>query len=91
LFYKLLKNTNNNIFLIQNSYELIFVVFALSFTISKFTFNLFDIFVEAYNPISFLGFAIILSILIACYNNLNKTLDQQSEVLQNNPITGIIS
>lgn len=89
--YRILKNNNINIFLKYNLYELLFGIFALSIIINKFTFNLFNIFVETYNPTSFLGSAIILSFLIACYYNLSKTVDQHSKIPQNNSITGITS
>jgi hypothetical protein len=83
--YRIIKKNDINIFMKYNSYELIFAVFAITFTISKFTFNLFNIFVETYSPAAFIVFVIILSILIACHNNLNKTLNRQKWNLQNNP------
>ena len=85
--YRIIKNNDINIFIKFNPYELIFVAFTLTFTISKFTFNLFNLFVETYSAAAFLGFAINLCILIACYNNLNKTLDQEKYIPQNNPET----
>jgi hypothetical protein len=89
--YKLIKNNNVNLFIKHNSYELIFIVFVLAFTIYRFTFNLYAIFVEAYYPSSFLVLVIILSILIVCYNNFNKTLDNQREILNINPANVTIS
>jgi hypothetical protein len=84
--YRIIKKNDINIFMKYNSYELIFAVFAITFTISKFTFNLFNIFVETYSPAAFIVFVIILSILIACHDNLNKTLNsRQKENLLNNP------
>src|ERR1035437_2102020 len=88
--YRIIKKNDINIFMKYNSYELIFAVFAITFTISKFTFNLFNLFVETYSQASFIVFVIILSILIACYNNLNMTLAQEREVLKNNQLDAAI-
>lgn len=88
--YRVIKKYDINVFIKRNSYELIFVVFALTFTITKFTFNLFNIFVETYSAPAFLGFVINLCILIACYNNLNMTLVQEREVLKNNQLDAAI-
>lgn len=84
--YRIIKNNGINIFIKNNYYELIFAVFALTFTINKFTFTLYNIFMETNSSSSFLVFAVILSILIACYNSFNKTLEQQKVVLQNYPV-----
>jgi hypothetical protein len=80
--FNILRLNNTKQFLERNGYVLLLVVFSLTYTISKFTFNLFNIFVETYNPTSFLVFGIILSIMIVCYNDLNKTL-QQKEIGNN--------
>jgi len=84
--YRIIKNNDINIFIRNNYYELIFSVFALTFTINKFTFTLYNIFVETNNSSSFFIFIVIVSILIACYNSFNKALEQQKVVLQNNPV-----
>ena len=84
--YKTIKNNNILIFIKHNPYELIFVVFALTFTVSKFTFNLFNVFVETYSPVALLGFVINLCILIASYNSFTKTLEQEKRSLQNSTI-----
>ena len=80
--YKTVKNNNILIFIKHNPYDLIFVVFALTFTVSKFTFNLFNVFVETYSPVALLGFVINLCILIAGYNNLTRTLEPERQSLQ---------
>jgi hypothetical protein len=81
--FRIIKNSDINIFIKNNYYELIFAVFALAYTINKFTFNLYSIFSETTNASAFLVFTIILSILIVSYNNLNKTLQLQKAGVQN--------
>ena len=84
--YRVIKKNVINVFIQQNSYELILAVIALTFTITRFTFSLFNIFVETYNAPSLLGYVINLTILIVCYNKLNKTQEIQNLGLQNNQI-----
>jgi hypothetical protein len=81
--FRVIKNNDINIFLKNNYYELIFAVFSLAFIINKFTFTLYNIFVETNNSSSFFIFIVIVSILITCYSSFNKTLEQQKVALQN--------
>jgi hypothetical protein len=87
--YKVIKIIRKNtltVLINQNRYEIVFIVFVLTFAVNKFTFNLYNIFVETYNARAFLIFVIILCILIVCYNNLSRTLKEQKAILQNSLI-----
>lgn len=92
---RVLRKINLNKVIRENLYDLIFVLFSITFIINKFTFNLFNLFVESYNPSALLSFIIILNILLVCYHNLNKTYKNQQEAIMverstNNPLTPIL-